>query len=495
MKIGITGIANGGKTVFLTSLLWQLEELNSSKFSLSATLGLKGFKTYNKGLEKDSIFPLETYKDSLSKGTKWPRKTKASYQYHCKFQRKDWKGLSFGNLKRLKRLQVSQSQEVNFFDFPGERIADAAIAAIPSYEDWSDHILHHFQSHSDYSSTLLPYLELQKGLAKTQKAPQKAKFFQAEQFIKNTFKKGSLEKSADQETLESEKIELYDTLIHSYKLVLAHLIHEFKPLVSPSTFLLDEKGQAAPMVSVEELAHTQIAGLTKEKQFAPLTKAMREAFPEITNNMERYYKEYRKKVAWPLFQKIIQSQRLVILIDIPSLLMGGVGRYNDNRQILLDLFNAIEPRSPLGSLLQKLQAFLGLGLEKIAFVAVKADLVHPQDIASGRLESLLRQMTNRAKNILPDVDFGFFVCSAIHSTRAGKENHHLIGKPIRNNPEDKEMEFKISPLPEMWPDSWKAGEYRFIDVKPNVSQNLSNPPNQIGLDRVFEFLLTERGTI
>ena len=34
-------------------------------------------------------------------------------------------------------------------------------------------------------------------------------------------------------------------LLHSYRLSLANLILNFKPLVSPSTFLLDVKGQAA----------------------------------------------------------------------------------------------------------------------------------------------------------------------------------------------------------------------------------------------------------
>ncbi|MDA3799633.1 MAG: hypothetical protein PF692_11195 [Kiritimatiellae bacterium] len=34
MQIGITGIANGGKTVFLTSLLWHLWKLGASDFIL-----------------------------------------------------------------------------------------------------------------------------------------------------------------------------------------------------------------------------------------------------------------------------------------------------------------------------------------------------------------------------------------------------------------------------------------------------------------------------
>ncbi len=465
MKVGITGIANGGKTIFLTSLLWHLTELESSNFSLSKVAQVGGFRAQNKNVHKDSLFPFESYREQLANANRWPAKTKASYEYNFSLKRKN-----LGKLTRLRKLQLTNEQNFCFYDFPGERIADAAIAAFDSFEDWSEHILHHFQSLEDYRQAVTPYLSLLENLTDS---PNKD----------------------DKEAQKEEQLKIKEELIDVYKLTLAKLIHKFKPLISPSTFLLDEKYVSAPMLEEKELAASRFSGLSKDTQFVPLSKEVVTHYPEIAKEMKKYYDAYRKQLALPLFKKIIQSQRLIILLDIPSLLMGGVGRYNDNRQILLDLFDVIEPNGFMGELLHKLQNLLGFGLEKIAFVAVKSDLVRPEDVISGRLESLLRQMTLRVKNKLPDVECGFFVCSALHSTRTSEKNNHLIGRPARNNPHNAEMEFEVSPLPEVWPNSWEIGDYRFMDVSPNIPKCLMIPPSQVGLDRIFEFLITEKGDI
>jgi hypothetical protein len=109
-------------------------------------------------------------------------------------------------------------------------------------------------------------------------------------------------------------------------------------------------------------------------------------------------------------------------------------------------------------------------------------------VASGRLEALLRQMTGRAKALLDDVEFGWFICSACRSTRPGSSPHSLIGRLAAEGQEANEAEFKVSPLPESWPDDWSNGEYSFSRVQPVVPKNLQIPPAHIGLDHVYRFL-------
>lgn len=470
MKIGITGIANGGKTVFLTSLLWHLTELEHSNFSYATKNLIENFKSHKKNNKINDAFPFDVYREKIAKLGQWPAKTKSNYTYLASLNRKDWKSINFNKLSRLKQLQFSKKQELAFFDFPGERIADAAIAAFPEFHDWSDHILKHFSTHIDYNDAIMPYICTIKTLC-----------------AKDMTHLNKIER-------KEKMISIHEELIYTYKLTLANLIHRFKPLISPSVFLLDVNASVAPMAPENELAQTRFSGLTQESQFIPLPAFARNQFPELAKQMAIHYKNYRKQLAWPLFNKIILSQRLIILIDIPSLLMGGVDRYNDSRQILHDLFEAIEPQSFLGVLFQRLQSFIGLGLEKIAFVGVKSDLVQPQDVTNGRLKNLLQEMTFRAKKILPDVECGFFICSAIHSTREGKSQNHLIGTPINNNCENKEMEFTVSPLPETWPENWEFGDYQFMEVAPHIPRNLMIPPKQFGIDQVFKFILTEKGS-
>ncbi|MBN2686295.1 MAG: YcjX family protein [Pontiellaceae bacterium] len=450
MQIGITGIANGGKTVFLSSLLWQLAEIeNADDFSLGK-IKLSGFRDVS-GHGKEA-FPFEKFRDSLSRNGQWPEKTTDSFRAICEFHRSDWNKLDFRRLKRLGRLQHNDVQKLEFFDFAGERIADAAIAAFDNYAEWSAHMLQHFESHADYRAAAMPFMQ-------------------------------HLENLSD----ETEAAEI----IHAYKLVLAGLAIGYKPLVSPSVFLLGRDGSAAGIAPDRALAASRLSGLDEEHQFAPLSAAAMEACPKLAVQMARNYKKYRRNVAAPLFEEIGKSRRLVVLVDIPSLLAGGVGRYNDNRQIVLDLFDALRPNSSIGAKLLNLLTFWKGGLEKVAFVAVKSDLVHPDDIKNGRVESLLRQMTVKAKGMLPNVEFGWFVCSAIQSTRSGNTSNTLIGRPAVNNQEKEEREFTIPTLPENWPGNWSPGDFRFTSVLPAIHPNLQVPPKQFGMDRVFRFLIEE----
>jgi len=451
MKIGITGIANGGKTVFLTSLLWQLSELDSGSFSLGHDIKLHRFREL-KIDNKVETFPFDFYRDSLVRGGRWPAKTTDCYKYVCEFTRSDWNRVNINRLKRLGKLKLSNRQRLDFFDFPGERIADAAIAAYSDYEEWSKHVLTHFRSHSDYREAFEPF----------------SKFLE------------SLDASYDDNLL--------DKVVYQYKLVLASLIRGYKPFISPSTFLLGKDGTVATAASDESLAASRLAGLSKEEQFAPLSQSVCDMFPKLNEKMKSRYKLYRKEIALPLFDEIGSSDRLVVLVDIPSLLSGGVGRYNDNRQVLLDLFETLTD-STMAALFQKLFGFWMGGLKKVAIVATKADQVMESDVCDGKLRSLLKQMTIRAQRILPDVDFQWFECSAIVSTRPGSTAGTLIGCPIANNTEGRELEFTVSHLPNEWPENWCAGDYRFPNVMPVVSKNFQIPPEHYGLDRLFDFLI------
>ena len=225
----------------------------------------------------------------------------------------------------------------------------------------------------------------------------------------------------------------------------------------------------------------------RESQFAPLPKSVREANPKLAKTMQRHYRQYSKDIVLPLFTDLMTAQSLVVLIDIPSLLVGGVGRYNDNRQIVLDLIQAMRSDSVGGRILKRLR--LQNSLDRIAFIATKADLVSRNDIENGRLESLLKQMNARAKKLLsPTIDVKWFICSACLSTTAGKTAHTLTGIPIVDNADRQEMEFPVSPLPESWPDDWSPMEYCFPDVLPRARRNVQIPPDHMRLDTVFDFI-------
>ncbi len=417
--------------MFLTSLLSHLAEFGQGGFHIGKGADITGFRRLPDRGSWPAPFLFSNHRQDLARG-RWPEKTTDCSQYVCQFQRSDWKLFS---------------QKMTFFDFPGERVADAAIAAFSSFADWSEHILAHFARHHDYARAARSYLE-----------------------------------QVQQDSISR------DTLLTSYRETLARLILAYKPLISPSTFLLDRKGRAASPGSAREIAQARVSGLSRASQFAPLPARLRRKNPGLVQEMASAYTRYRKEVALPVFERISRTGTLVVLVDIPSLLAGGVGRYNDNRQILIDLFEMLRPGSSIGSQLLKHLRFWEKSLDRVAFVAAKADLVHPMDIENKRLVSLLKLLADRARRMLPGIEHEWFVCSACRSTFPVQGVRRLKGRLVYNNPEKEFREFDVPELPPAWPETWKPGEFPFYRVYPDAPENHLIPPRHLGLDRIFEFI-------
>lgn len=430
-RIAVTGIAGGGKTVFMTSLLWQLAEFADADFNVGRGVRFSGFRELAVRREYGAMFPFERFRDYMAKQKVWPAKTTDCSHYAFEIRRSD---------------RLLFKQRIHLFDFPGERIADAAIVAFRNYTDWSRHMLNYWSDHSDYRQAIAPYMEL----------------------------------------LERPGVS-FNELVHGYKLALGRLILGYHPLISPSTFLLDTDGRQADGSTAEALAATRFAGL-RGAEFCPLPETLGSRLSGIGRAMARHYKTYRQRVALPLFKELAECDRMVILVDIPYLLNGGVGRYNDNRQILLDLFDILRFDSSLGAKIMRIIKVWRKPLSRVAYVASKADMVHPDDIQNGRLEGLLRQMTSRTVNLMSKVQMDWFVCAACQSSRRGTAPGQLIAALDYNNPGHREMEFKVSPVPESWPADWKAGDFRYHHFYPQTVANIQSPPKHLGLDQVFAFI-------
>ena len=435
-KVAITGISNSGKTMFLTSLLWQLEEIEEANFHLEKDVKISGFRAIRSGVRREDTFPFHRYREIMAHEKRWPRKTTDIQRFRCRFDHSSKEGLR-SVLSRVSQRFSRWSKQLDILDFPGERIADAAIAAYSDFGQWSDYMFDYFDDNPGYNRA----------------------GFRLRQ------------------ALEAENLEI-DTAARAYRETLVSFIRDCKPLISPSTFLLDGKGNALAPEQMESSASERPCGLDADSQFAPLPESVREANPKLAKKMRKHFEWYRKRVVQPLFDDLAKSDSLIILIDIPSLLLGGVQRYNDNRQIILDLF---------GALGEKKFKIFSSSLKKIAFVATKADLISPDDIEKGTLKSLLKQMNTRAKHLLPDMEIDWFECSACWSTRSGRSENYLKGVPWLNNPEKKKMEFPVTPLPDGWPPDWNPEEYQFPDVFPDIPLNVQKPPKHIGLDQIFDF--------
>ena len=422
--------------MFLTSLLWQLRQWETADFHLKDNIAIQGFKPRNVRPAPADIFPFDRYQHALINQREWPTKTKDVQRYCCEYRRT-------GNWLRRR------SHRLNLVDLPGERVADAAVVEFDDFADWSDHMFECFQSNSQYEA---------------------GRRFRAD--------------------LEASPMDS-DTILRRYRHVLAEFARDSKPLVTPSVFLLDREGSQAPKISAGReawLAEKRLTGLDAATQFAPLPSAVREKQPDTVKVMRSHYRRYRKELARPYFDHLWASDALIVLIDIPLLLRGDVEGFNDTRQIIEDLIGAMHRESQLGRRLARALKLSLSSLKRVAFVANKADLVSREDWKTNRLKLLLRQMNNRARELLPGVQSQFFVCSACVSTKAGNKPNTLFGAPWHDNPKQRLHEYPVSRLPESWPRDWKTGDFNFRDVYPEVGPNSLYPPKHHHLDEVFDFV-------
>ena len=300
---------------------------------------------------------------------------------------------------------------------------------------------------------------------------------------------------------------IYDTLIYTYKLSLARSILAYRPMVSPSTFLLDPQGSVARHDQAETLAKERIIGLSSDQQFVPLPSAVRRSQPELATRFIESYHTYRQQAVKPFHEALRSCHALIVLTDVTTLLSAGVGMYNENYQILSELFRILDPgESPIETVGRHLaDLFLPHELRpgwinRIAFVTPKLDLIHPLD--RDRALNLSRRLVKTLAKDRDGLKYEFFNCAAVVSTRQlpGQPNQRLLtGLPYRDAEGEKvgtpsEQRFEVSALPDDWPLDWQAGEYHFPDVYPTIPARKDYPPEQINLDRVFNFVMEGKRT-
>jgi predicted YcjX-like family ATPase len=183
------------------------------------------------------------------------------------------------------------------------------------------------------------------------------------------------------------------------------------------------------------------------------------------------------------------------------ILASDTGTHDDYQELLRDMLRALDPRDNLLNKGIRFATELLLPhdlrpgwISRIAFVAPKADLIHPED--RNRLKHLLRQMVERDARDCDGIKFDFFNVAAVRATEPvpGGELRRLLtgstmldaeGRPI--DPGERQK-FFVSALPDDWPRQWHVGQYVFPSVYPEIPARRGCPPEQIGMDLAFNFL-------
>ena len=225
-KIAITGIASGGKTVFLTALLWNLKEFKDSKFYKEVKeVVISNFS--NVSLPRQQGISVLQASRRLGEGAQVAKRKLMIF-------------IGFVASSNVAIGSCLRSQQLNFLDFPVNELLTLRLPPMPT--------LMIGPTTCSTASTI------------TQTTVKRPVSF-CGRLSPRTWVRMKLREPID----GCWRVSFLD----------------YKPLISPSVFLLDEEGDKATYKSLEDLAEERICGLDEQSQFAPLPESVRKANKEV----------------------------------------------------------------------------------------------------------------------------------------------------------------------------------------------------------------------
>lgn len=436
VKIGIVGEQNAGKTMLLTSLLWNLEcfrkENNHFRIGKNKNAVITDFDISDS--KNKNTFNFRQYKNYLCDDRTFPEKTT------------DYSSITI----TYKRNDHLRPREITFVDVPGERFADIFMWNTRDYQKWSDKLFRTLEDQPQFNSIITNY------------------------------KKNAAEHGISK-----------DELILLYKNVLAKLQDNYAAM-SPSTFLLDQRGGLHDYVHESDQITKQ--PIWEEGDFVPLPSDCKKTNPKAYKEFERNFKLYVNKVLKPLYNEIDECNAFIFCADIFEILMSSHVRYSMLRENNSVFLKTVRPKKFM-SFLQNIKL---IRKPKMAFVATKSDLLHGNDINS--LMNLLKDLYRAPGENVDNRYFTCAAIRAAyydsnHDAVVGYIKPELLKEWGIQHGDETPYEVISGKFgfPQKWPSSKKWAEFKDnfncmgSFIKPPILR-IDTPPEQTNLDELFDFI-------
>ncbi|UWR12327.1 YcjX family protein [Sulfitobacter mediterraneus] len=282
IRLGVTGLARSGKTVFITSLVANLLDRGRMPGLLAASEGR--IEAAFLQPQPDDTVPRFDYENHLAALTgpapHWPESTRAISELRLSLKVRP-NGLLSG-------LQGPRTIHLDIVDYPGEWLLDLGLME-RSYEDWSNDTLSRIESRSA-----------------------------AEAFV-------ALAKTADPEAKHQET--LAQDLAREFASYLQAARQDGFSDCTPGRFLLPGDLAGSPVLT-----------------FAPLRTDGPSNRGSLHREMARRFEAYKKRVVQPFFRDhFARIDRQVVLVDALGAIHQGPQAVEDLRAALSETLSAFRP--------------------------------------------------------------------------------------------------------------------------------------------------------
>jgi uncharacterized protein len=452
VKLGITGLARSGKTVFLTALVHNLMAGARLPFFDAAAQG-RLVRAYLEPQPDAFVarFPFEKHMADLTAGPpRWPASTNRISQLRLTIE--------YSSTKFWKRQLGREILHIDIVDYPGEWLLDLPLLSL-DYREWSRVALE--QSEMSLRKKAARLWRASLGLVDPTDPADEA----LAERLSDLFKDYLREVRADPNALST---------------------------LPPGRFLMPGDLAGSPALT-----------------FAPLDARGVEHFSRnsLWTMMETRYEAYKTYVVRPFFRDhFARLDRQIVLIDVLAALNGGATAVTDLERAMTEILECF--RTGSNSLWSSL---FGPRIDRVVLAATKADHLHQQ--SHERLEAILAKLANRAMSRAEyaGAEVKVLALAAIRATREGEARrggerlpcivgYPLPGETIGKRHFDGNEEFAIFPGdlpadPEAALRGWKTeqGEMRFVRFRPPDPTLLPSggfaPFPNIRLDRAIETLI------
>lgn len=453
LRIGVTGLSRAGKTIFITALIHNL--LTGARlpgFAPMADGRLIGAKLAE---HPDNATPRFAYEAHLAALTgnppQWPESTRRISQLRLtlRYQSNNWLWSQFG----------TQTLNLDIVDYPGEWLLDLPLLT-KSYEEWSDEALT-LARRPARTEEAQPFLDLLSATDATADASELI----AEQ-LAAAFTQYLRASKADGRALST---------------------------LPPGRFLMPGDLEGSPALTFAPLpapdGHTRSSSL-----YAML---------------ERRYEAYKDVVVRPFFRDhFARLDRQIVLVDALRALNAGPEAVADLETALSSVLACFRQGAS-----NPISRFFIRRIDKILFVATKADLLH--HTSHSRLEAILNRLVasaaRRAK--FAGADTRSLAIAAIRATREGtvKDGNDVLdtiigtpeeGQQLGDTIYDGKTEIALFPgdLPEnpesLFQSAESTPQLNFLRFLPptDLAHLASGDPvlPNIRLDRAIDYLIGDR---
>jgi predicted YcjX-like family ATPase len=451
LRIGVTGLARSGKTVFTTALVHHLTQGTVlPAFRASGEGRIRRASLAHQPDDAVPRFPFEEHVAALINDRRWPQSTSRISELRLDVEFERQKGWRTG----------PATLALDIVDYPGEWLLDLALLDA-TYADWSRQTVQ-ASRRSDRALIAAPWHA--------------------------SLKEFEASGPADEVRAQAAS--------QAFKAYLAALRAgpEAVATTPPGRFLMPGDLEGSPALT-----------------FAPLDLKPGQAIESDTFAalMQRRFEAYKTHVVRPFFRDHFQRiDRQIVLVDVLAAIDAGPTALAELEEALDRVLIAF--RTGRNSILSRL---FSPRADRVLFAATKADHIHHTD--HDRLDHLLRILVDRAmrRTEAAGARVGTVALSSVRATREttvreGRETLKAVagtpeaGEVVGDERFDGETEAAIFPgeLPEsaeaVFRGAVPPGSFRFPRFRPpRVTLGPTGRPSKlphIRLDRALEFLIGDR---